>query len=404
MLTERMHEIISGENFKTKKQLITFWEQYYINFTEDARADEYNNLKREYFKVADEYEKILDSNPSKAEDEHLYKKYTIRQRKIGIRMISAARGTEYENQSKTFESQIANSPAGDRSATNIRFQTQSKARKDDGPWGEPIKNFSDFIRVVVKSRAVQKRLVGRLLLYLYEGLLEYLIYIYIIRKSSKKAPRSDHWSNLIGRVIGKDISVKIMKSRMYLVFGSDNSIIISDKIIEKLSEEEIIALSLYSYAAMAHLLSKGIVFSTLKFIMVTSIDMALSYIATIEIAKDGGTDTGKVITKLITAQSISEVVISILLFIFKLKLKVARAIKYVKDKGYLVQLMAARKKLPKKEATQIPEIDIETAKVSVGLFTKFLSIIGFEKSVEKDNISKPISFLQKITSIFKRFK
>lgn len=411
MLTERMYEIISGENFETKKRLLMFWEQYYINFTEDARADEYNNLKREYFKIADEYERLLDADPSKAEDEFLYKKYTIRQRKIGIRMISVASGTEYEDQSKTFESQTANTPAGDRSATNIRYQAQSKSRADTGPWGagtppRPIETFKDFLIVFFANKKVIRRLIGRILFYMFLELLVVIMRIYQVKQLASRAERDDYWSDLIGNIIGKKVSVKIIKSPIYMVFGCSGSIVISSKIIDKLSEEEVIALSLYSYGAMIHALSRGIGFGTLKFILVTSIDMFSTYAVVMHIGKhpDPNRDTGKIIERIIMLKSISELVLTILLSVLNLKLEVTQALKYVKNKGYLSQLMTARKKLPKKKAERIPDVDRETAAKTANLFVSFLNLISFKKNVDKDNISKPVSSLQKVTSIFKKFR
>lgn len=413
LITERINKVITSEDVSTKEQLLIFWEQHYRNFTEDAKINEYNELKKGYFVMADEYESLLRSDPSKIGDELLYKKFMIIQRKIGIRMIALAAGTEYEEEAKTFESQASNTPAGDRSVSNIKntFESEIRTRAASRPWGstgeegKPITTFSDFIKVVIASKAVRKRLIMRILFYLSLELLAYLINIYMVRQLVRKSPKNEYWSNLIGDVIDKDIDVKIVKSNMYTVFGCSGMIAISQKIIDKFSEEEVIALSLYSYGSTVHAVSRGIGLGTLKFIMVTSIEMGLTYMAVIDIHKQGGgADTSKIIYKIVMYKTISEVLLTILLSMLRLKLEVIGAIKYVKDKGYLNQLMAARRKLPKKRAERIPDIDAKTAEVTVGLFTKFLGIIGLKKSIEKDNISKPVSTLKKATAIFRKFK
>lgn len=413
LITERMYKFISGhEDVTSEKELLTFWEQYYINLNEDSRRSTFNTLKNEYFKIADEYEKELEDNPSLIEDELSFKKYTIRQRKMGIRMLGVTRDTDLENEAKTFESQMVNTPAGNRSAATIRDQARQRERAKHGfgfQAGEgprPIETFKDFLIVFFANKRVIRRLIGRLLFYMFLELLATIMRIYQVKQLASRAEKNDYWSDLIGKVVGKEVTVKIIKSPMYMVFGCTGSIVIASKIIEKLSEEEVIALSLYSYGSMVHALSRGIGFGTLKFILVTSVDMFSTYGVVMHIGKhpDPERDTRKIIERLILLKTISELVLTIVTSVLNLKLEVIQAVKYVRKKGYLNQLMSARKKLPKKRAERIPEVDSKTANATANLFVSFLNLIGFKKDVDRDNISKPVSSLQKAVSIFKKFR
>jgi len=399
---DRVDKKLMDNYSSTKRDLLILWEKYYVNLAEDARLETFKQLKTEYFRIADEYEKKLESNPSMAKDELLYKKYTIMQRKIGIRMLAAVHDTSLEQEAKTFEAQSPGTPAGDRSATNIKFQSTSKQRRTSGPSysyseNKPV-SFSDFLKLFLSNKNVQKKLIFQLLFYLFLELLAYLIELIVLKNSAKKSIRNEYWSNLIGNIVGKDVSVNIVNSNTYSIYSYYNSIIISTKILEKLNENEIIALSLYTYGSTIGLVGH-ITMGIFKSILVSSSDIVLGYIQMEQYLR-GTTDYQYI---LIYSKTISQTIIVVLINILGLKMGISNSIKYVKEKGYLNHLMTARKKLPPKRSQQIPDIDIETANATSGLLIKFMNIIGIKDNIEKDNISKPVSLLQKAVAVFKKF-
>lgn len=422
-IVERIDKIISESDMTTKKQLLEFWKQHYSTLTEDARIDEYERLKKAYFDAANTYEGII-KDPRKAEDEALYKKFMIMQRKIGIRMISVASGTGLEDEARTFEAQTSNTPAGDRSVTNIRYQAQRKVAAEQAEearsyssseyfWRNAAsarygqkQSFIDFVKMFFMNKEVQKRLVGKALWYCFLELLTYLVKLQMMRAWSRSASVEYKWSEIISRVVGEDVVVKVINSPMYVIYSFGGSIAITSKIFNKLSEEEIIALSLYSYGTAKNAALGGIAAASLKTIIYTSIDFAATYVTISHGRKtgiSGEEELYSLICKMIYTKAIAEFVMSLLFIVFRSKMEASRGIKFVVDKGYAKAFMSAKKKLPTKRAERFPDIDEKTAGVVANYFVKSLNVMGLKEDIDKDNTTKSMSLLKKFLSVFKRF-
>jgi len=412
MLIEKINEIISDNKISTEKKLLLFWEQKYINLDEDARSEEFYVLRNLYFKVADLYEDILKKDPSKIDDEVLYRKHMIKQRQIGIRMIAATSGTDLEDEAKTFESQTSGTQAGNRSAANIRNEAMSKrtmrsggfnpggASGGSGSYSGESMSLKSFIKYVLLSKYGKKLIIKRLLFAFFLETMKFLTKIYVYGKLSRKAVLDENISSMVSRVAGESVAVKVNKLKTFGMYGYGGYVILSKKIVDIFNNDEIIALSLYIHGANRKAVAKGIALGSIRFIISTSAEVLTAYSATLEIQRTR--NALDALSKMISRNFIKSVVLSILLEILNVKLDIHNALQFVKSKGYLRHLMDARKRFPIKAASNIPEVDVETANEAVNLFTKFLEIINFKDSISNNNVSKPISFMNKVSSIFKR--
>lgn len=400
---DRLDKSLYEDYENTKNNLLVLWEKYYINLKEDARTDEYERLKKTYFDIGNEYEKLL-SDRSKIDDDILYKRFMIMQRKTGIRMIVAAKGTIFEEEAKSFESQQSNTPAGDRSVTNIRFNARNKQRQQSSGsyYNQDILKFSfiDFLKMMIKTPEFRKQIIMQVLFSMSMELIRFLITIIILRSHAKKAIYNKYLSDLISNIIGEHIDIKIISSDRFDMFGYFNNIILSKKVINSLNEDEIIAISLFIYGSNKNMASRGLFLGSIKTIISTSVSLGLSYIYNLEYMKTG--DVTYIIRN-IQAGFIKDAVLMILFGILDIKLSTNDAIKFVKEKGYIKQFVNVRKKLPTEVAKRFPNIDQETMEKSVKHFTNMLNMIKIKENVDKDNLSTPISLMNKAISIFKKF-
>jgi len=402
LISERIHNIISEENILPNKKLLMFWEQHYLNFTEDARTNEYQILKKEYFRIADEYESMI-TDKAYLNNDALYKRYMIMQRKTGIRMIAAARGTEYESEARTFEAQTAGTPAGNRSATIIRHNARTK---DDAKYGRGFQassmTFMGLLKDLINHPPYIRHVITMYMFKICMALLNYILQIQSQIKQAKTAEVSKHWSDLVSNAAGEKLVIKIKNSNRHDIFEYNNTVIVTSKIISNLDKKEVIALSLYAHGTTKYLLIRGLITATFATLLSTSLETVLTYLRIKEQLDEPGSIDPTVM--FMVRRIIAEYIIVSLNKMLNTEMAIKRGLKFVRDRGYLKYLVLARKKFPKSSKEKIPDIDYKVATIVDGYFNSILNIIKFKKNVKKNNVSSSFSILKKAASIFKKFK
>lgn len=410
LVTDRINKVISGKKIITREQLLNFWRHRYINLTEDAKMDEYNKLKEIYFVHGETYENMLKVKPSAAEDELLYKKYMIMQRKAGIRMIALASGTDKIDEARTFEAQTAGTPAGDRSVSNIRYMARSKQQQAQGfSYGGaggggaggfgPMK-FTDFIKFLMNEPRARRIIIFKILFAFVLELIKFLTSLLTYKIMARKAILNGPLSDLMSRIAGENIIIKTIGGSEYRVFGFGDSVIISKEALRILTQDELVAMVLYCHGARRKDLSRTILLGTIRSIITGSSEIGMIYATAIELQKSGREAAMK---KYLTYGLIRELVLIILIGVLDAKIGVHDGIKYVKEKGYIKQLMSAKRKIPSEKSRSIPNVDDDTAERSVKHFKNLLNVVNLKEHVDKDDVSNPISKLSKAASIFRKF-
>jgi len=201
-------------------------------------------------------------------------------------------------------------------------------------------------------------------------------------------------------VAGESVAVKVNNLLTYSMYGYSNYVILSKKIVENFSNDEIIALSLYIHGANRKAISTNIALASFRMIISTCAEVLTAYSALLEIQRTG--NKAEAFSKLAVFNLIKTVVLGILIERLNISIDIRNGLQFVKSKGYLRQLMNARQKFPSDKAGKIPNVNIDDAATAINFFTKFLDIIKFKDNIDKNNISKPVSYMNKVLSIFKK--
>jgi hypothetical protein len=385
----------------TENEIKIFWEQKYISLSEDARLKEYNALKSIYFQIADEYESLV-KDRNKLLDDNILKQYTIKQRKIGIRMIAAAQGTSMEEEAKTFESQQNGTPAGDRSVTQIQFALKGNA----GIRGKEIKqpkNFTEWLYNVFKDPATREVVTFKLLTTVIMEIEVFLLKTLSAYMSIKKAVRSPELEEKASNIIGSPVSIGIIKGKKDS-FYSLGKIILSEETVNRLDEKELIAQILYVYGTSIGCIKRGIVGNVVYTMLSTSTGLVFDYLQQkrfydmyskgskpVEYIKDHLKHTIGIV--------VSNTIIMMIIGKIGGLLEMNKALAYVEKMGYLAALETGVSKLSSKKPAEVGNKE-----AVFGHVNSLIDMIGIDTQLKQGNISKLTSFFNKISNILPKHK
>lgn len=190
-------------------------------------------------------------------------------------------------------------------------------------------------------------------------------------------------SRNISHISGDDIQIHIIKTDKIESFGYMNRVIISNGLIKKLNDRELIAKCLYIYSLIKGRIGKVAIKSIVSTVLQTTI-------GSLEIFIFGEEAMEKHYKESIAGYIILMAIIETLY----LRINIEIAKKYVEKKGYYNDLVSATKKLRPiifKRDKDTVEVDVRN---EIEKASKLLKLINFEKNIENNKILEMITKLK----------
>lgn len=432
---ELLEDMLDGIPSVSTKYYYMFWEQHYRNISEADAESTYVALKKEYFELANELWKQLERDPGKSLDDNFIKKYTIQQRKIGVRMIIVARDTAYEEEAKTFEAQTKNTDAGNAAASRIadefalRIKRQQstegrerrsgedwedlkrRRRESQKQWWENLRKreramkatstFGEWLKTIRNDEDFQKGMLRNIFKEMVSELVVFLTVAALKALSARGATIDPKISKIISELIGKPVNVKILKGDREDAFGYLDSIILTRKIVKKLTEDELKAVCLYCYAINKISAKEVFVKQLIKVIISSSLDVVIAYFTTKRDVEERVFIIPDPSEYFYNEGGFKSMAILIFSVAVGMDRKIKKALEFVKRKGFYRDLKNAQRKLLDRGRSSLSPSPREINKAAK-YFQELLRVIKINRQVEGGKITSIISFFKKIIGIFKK--